>query len=169
MLWSCPARLGILDDELSYKTAEKQVVALKWVRIMPGKKSQQCEVPLTVHECCKVFQRKGWRWSAACCPLDNSETSAPGGPPRPCSCHSRKPSWSYADSTPRLQLTWDPSNWCTPLRANADCQLQHAQLNWIYCITTNVWTEIRFSVFGKKKITVDWLHENKPNICITVF
>lgn len=99
----------------------------------------------TVHQCRRLYQRKGWRWSAACCLLDNSETSAPEGPSRPGGCHSRKPSWSSSDSTPRLQPTWDPSNWCTPLRASTDCQLQYVQFNWIYCFTAKVWTEMRFS------------------------
>lgn len=83
---------------------------------------------LTVHQCCRLFQRKSWRWSAACCLLDNIETSAAGGPPRPRSCHSRKPLWSSVDSIPRLWPAWDPSTWYTPLRASPHCQLQ---FNWI--------------------------------------
>lgn len=81
----------------------------------------------TVHQCCRVCQRRGWRWSAVCCLLDNNETSAAGGPPHPRSYHSRKPLWSSVYSTPQLQPPWDPSARYTPLRASTHC----LQFNWI--------------------------------------
>lgn len=132
-------------------------------------KSQKLQL-LTFHECCRLFQRKDWRWSVACCLSDNSVTWAPEGPPRPCSCHSRKPSWSSADNTPQLQLMRDPSKWCTRLRANTDHQLKYLHFKWIYCFAETLFISIGMPTFVKKHTQNNHLNAAKSKItCIADF